>query len=303
MGTVIKATAVSAEAAAVGSVGHAAIAAGDCLEQAGIGPEHVDMLINVGVYRDENIFEPAVSALVQKRIGMNLDYVRDPNPRAGFSFDLMNGACGMLNAVQVAGAFFETGSAERILVVSSDGHPSGQDVTGFPFAALGGAMLLERTAERDTGFGPVATVTAKDPAPGVRGYLGTASAGAYGRDSITVERDADYIPRLVDLAADLVRGYLADERIDPARTLLVSSRPSPGFAALVGDRTGFDPRAVVTADHVDKDPHSSALTLAYHRATVGDRERAVARPDHDAVLFLAAGSGLTAACAVYRHSR
>ena len=32
----------------------------------------------------------------------------------------MNGACGALNAVQVAGAFLETGSAEYVLVVSGD---------------------------------------------------------------------------------------------------------------------------------------------------------------------------------------
>ncbi len=153
MGTAIRATAVSTDPAVRSSIAHASAAAQECLERAGVTPAQVDLLINVGVFRDSNMAEPAMSALIQKEVGMNLDFVRDPSPKAGFSFDLMNGACGALNAVQVAGAFLETGSAEYVLVVSGDAHPSTAGTphpagAEFPYATVGAAMLLER------GLGP-----------------------------------------------------------------------------------------------------------------------------------------------------
>ena len=88
MGTAIASTAVSTDPAIHSSIAHASTAATECLRRAGVRPEQVDLLINAGVYRDSNMAEPAMAALIQKNVGVNLDYVEDPNPC--FSFDLMN---------------------------------------------------------------------------------------------------------------------------------------------------------------------------------------------------------------------
>jgi 3-oxoacyl-[acyl-carrier-protein] synthase-3 len=50
----------------VSSVGQAAEAARAALDAAGCPHEQVDALINVGVYRDANLVEPAVAALIQQ---------------------------------------------------------------------------------------------------------------------------------------------------------------------------------------------------------------------------------------------
>lgn len=286
----IRATAVSADPTVRSSVEHAAVAAAECLRRAGVNHDQVDILINTGVYRDANMVEPAMAAIIQKEVGMNLDYVACPTDRPGFSFDLMNGACGLLNAVQVAEASFATGGAEHVLVVSGDIHPSTKDVEGFPYATLGAAMLLARTVDPESGFGPVRTAFAPG-AVGVRGYLDIATMGTTGREQVTVERDEDYIPRLVELAAGLVTDCAREEGVDLARTTLVCSRPSPDFGALLADRIGVASAAVVTAGGVAGDPHSSALTLAYQHMDNVDR---------DTLIFLAAGAGLSAACSVYR---
>ncbi|MFJ4806919.1 beta-ketoacyl-[acyl-carrier-protein] synthase family protein [Streptomyces murinus] len=88
-------------------------------------------------------------------MGINLDYLAAATPVAGFSCDLMNGACGVLNAVQVAQALLVTGSTDRVLITAADVHPGGRaaDDPAYPYADLGAALLLERGTEPGTGFG------------------------------------------------------------------------------------------------------------------------------------------------------
>src|ERR671935_110610 len=70
-------------------------AAKDCLHHDGRDPHDVDLLINTGIYRDRNLGEPALAALIQEDIGANPE---DPhgNAHGTFSFDVANGTCGVL---------------------------------------------------------------------------------------------------------------------------------------------------------------------------------------------------------------
>src|SRR6476620_11719056 len=79
-------------------------AARDCLRDAGRRPHDIDLLINAGIYRDRNLGEPALAAMIQEDIGANPE-----DPHAGshgtFSFDVMNGSCSVLTALQVVDGF------------------------------------------------------------------------------------------------------------------------------------------------------------------------------------------------------
>lgn len=294
MPTAIMATAVSTDQQLGGSIAHASAAASACIERAGIHPDQVDLLINVGVYRDENMAEPAMAALVQKNVGTNLDYLISGRPT--LSFDLMNGACGVLNAVQVAGAFLDTGDAEFALVVSGDAHPSGRPDPAFGYATAGAAMLLSRSA--DSGFGRVGVATDDGDTPGVVGYIDLDAVGTHGREQVRVDREAGYTERLVEFAAVEAARFAAEEGLDLSGTLLVASQPTPVFAAELARRLGIAAPAVVTVQGVDGDPHSSALTFAYHQAVATGQATAYPR-----ALFVAAGAGLSVACSVYRGGR
>ncbi|MEU6708978.1 hypothetical protein [Streptomyces wuyuanensis] len=305
MATFIASTATSPLGCSGSAFGHAASAGLACLEQAGITAADIDVLINVGVYRDSNIVEPAVAALVQKRIGINLDYLRSLDRRAAFSFDLMNGACGMLNAVQVADALLSTSSARRVLVVSADTHPSTDlsqaGTAEFPYASTGGALLLEHASDA-CGFGRVHHRSVPG-GHGINGYLPLRDVGADGRNSIVVAREADVLDRMLDLAVDSVLGVLpvdaasSPERLQAAfdRTLLVTSQPSPDFAVLLAKRLGLASDAAVTLEGIHGDPHTSALVHGYRQA-----EGTGWLTAHDQVLFVAVGAGLTSAASLYR---
>lgn len=293
MGAIIKATGASIDPTVGSSIAHAARAAKECLANANLAVEEVDMLINVGVYRDANMVEPAMAALVAKEIGLNLDYVKFPTKKAALSLDLMNGGCGLLNAIQVAGAFLTVDREQSILIVSSDAHPSGRlGVPGFPYATLGAAMLLQNDASDGRGFGRVQLRDSNDGAFGREGYL--AEDGPTGRDRISVHTDEGYAEQLVVLARDAVHDYVVAERIDLTETLLVTSQVTPRFAAQLAAQLDIPDAATVRLD-VGGDPHTSALTLGYDR---GVKSGQVAR--FEQILFVAAGAGMTTACALYR---
>src|SRR3974390_2776330 len=75
-------------------------AARTCLAHAEKEPGDIGMLINAGIYREDNMGEPALAALVQEDIGAS-----PGQPPIGgngtFSFDLLNGTCGVISAIQI----------------------------------------------------------------------------------------------------------------------------------------------------------------------------------------------------------
>ncbi|MFJ2747909.1 hypothetical protein [Streptomyces sp. NPDC087297] len=279
----------SAPASVVDLAGRAARGA---LDRAQVPASSIGVLINVGVYREHNTFEPAMSALVQKEVGINLDYIADPEPAAGFSFDLMNGACGVLNAVQVGQALLETGSTERLLITAADVHPGGDADrdTAYPYADLGGALLLERSADPRAGFGPVRHYTADRPTD-VEGYLDTGTMGRHGRTTITVRREAGHAERLSEFAAHAAADYAREIGIDLDRTLVIGPAAA---AATAPDGTGAEAEAGAGVG-AGGEPHTAAPVLGYLRAL-----DSVRREDHEQLLFVSVGAGPSAACALYR---
>src|SRR5271166_5540773 len=87
----------------------AVAAAKGCLVQAETAPSDLDLLINAGIYRDRNLGEPALAAIIQDDIGAHPE-----DPHAGshgtFSFDIANGACGVLTALQIVDGFLRSRS-------------------------------------------------------------------------------------------------------------------------------------------------------------------------------------------------
>ncbi|MFE9258339.1 hypothetical protein [Streptomyces sp. NPDC006879] len=253
-------------------------AARDCLTKAQLSPAAIGAVINVGVYRESNTFEPALAALVQKEAEISLDYLADP--AAAFSFDLMNGACGVLNAIQVAQSLIETGSTERLLITAADVHPGGgaHRDPDYPYADLGGALLLQRSADPDVGFGPVLHYTADAPTD-VQGYLDTTRMGTDGRNQITVARAQDHDLRLAELATIAVTSYAQTYQLDLECTQVVSAQTA----------------AKGSQEDAGGEPHTAAPILGYLQAITAGRPEGC-----EQLLFVTAGAGPSASCVSYR---
>ncbi|QIS02387.1 hypothetical protein F5X71_08680 [Nocardia brasiliensis] len=268
-------------------------AAMSCLEQADVSVDEVGMLINTGVFRDDNISEPAVSALIQKRIGIGLAYA--PGRVPAFSFDLMHGATGLLHAVTTAECFLTAGEVEYALIVGGDTHPSRQRyVAGFPYTTGAAALLLESTPFA-AGFGRLYLSHAQgDLQPSAWVDLG--EAGANGRSAMRVRHgDADPI----SLAAAAVRACVSEEGIDSdafatGRAVLLTPAPGLGFRVRLAETLGLAPQSIVGVPTEVGDPYSAAPVHAYLHA-----QRSGVLATAETVLFLAADDA-SAACLPYR---
>src|ERR1700739_84922 len=149
----------------------AVTAAKDCLPRAGCGPGGLDLVVSAGIYRDRNLGEPALAALIQDDIGATPE-----DPHAGahgtFSFDIANGACGVLTALQIVDGFLRTRSIHRALVVASDANPGHGMSEHFPFSATGAALLC-RWTDDDYGLSRVSWVDANGAAHDIEAFSAT----------------------------------------------------------------------------------------------------------------------------------
>src|SRR6516225_5892934 len=116
-------------------------AARACLDRAGRQAGDIDMLINAGVYREDHLGEPALAALIQEDIGANLG-----QPPVGghgtFSFDLANGTCGVITAIQIESGLLDSGVIQLGAIVTSDVDPGHHDSGAILLEPAAGAMLL-----------------------------------------------------------------------------------------------------------------------------------------------------------------
>jgi 3-oxoacyl-[acyl-carrier-protein] synthase-3 len=293
MGIQIKSVWVSSPSFKSGSIAHAVFAAKRCLEAASVSAQEIDLLLNVGIFRDHNMVEPAMAALIQKELEMNLDLVRFPTKKPTASFDLMNGPCGALNAVQVAQAFLFSEATQNVLVVASDAHPSNREVESFSTTSSGSAWLLQRSSEKSLGFGRVQVRSSQEGSLGREAF--TSLFHRDSREQVTERQDADYLLRLTTFITDSIQSYVAEEKLALDRTLILLSQPTPEFGSQVAQRLGVDSEAIVRVPGVRLDLGSSALAFAYDQVVNSGASR-----DFDQLLFVAAGAGLTSACAVYR---
>ena len=266
----------------------AVTAARVCLEEAGCPPRDLDLLINAGLYRDRNLGEPALAALIQEDIGANPE---DPHLGAHgtFSFDLANGVCGVLTALQVADGFLRSGAIRHALVVASDADPGHGLSEDFPFAAAGGALLC-RWTDDESGLGPVRWANFFDGAEAFRSTVSLED----GRNLLRVAQSETMDEQFAVAAAKVARECLDIASIGLADVdLIVAAPPHPGFTATLASHLGFPVDRICVAR--DERIHTAALIAALDDAI---SEHRVAEGTN--LLLVAAGAGITAGAALYR---
>src|SRR6188472_1862050 len=150
MGTIIEATATATahqRSLTPGALELADAAARSCLERADRTAEELDLLINAGVFHDRILSEPAFASLIQEDIGANLGHPAGAG-HGTFSFDVYNGACGLLTGIHLVDGMLASRTAKLGMVVASDMDPEPGVSRGFDFPAVGGAVLLSADDSR-----------------------------------------------------------------------------------------------------------------------------------------------------------
>jgi 3-oxoacyl-[acyl-carrier-protein] synthase III len=291
MGTTIDAVAVATggRRRRLGSLRLADDATRACLALADVAPNDVDLLVNAGVYRDRNLGEPALAALIQEDIGANLG---DP-PVGGhgtFSFDVANGACGALTALQLVDGLLAAGTAERALVVASDADPGHGLAPGFPFGATGAAMLCGHDDDVRTGFAGFAWRTFPDYEDQFRAEVRFEGH----RNVLVIDEHPEFAGRAADAAAEVAAKLLAEHGLAAVDVdAIVASPLLPAFLERLAAGLGTPRERVVAVE--SHGAHTAALLIALAALRHDDRFR-----DARTVLLVTAGAGITAGAALYQ---
>jgi 3-oxoacyl-[acyl-carrier-protein] synthase III len=261
-------------------------AAKTCLEMAGTDPDDVDLLVNTGIYRDRNLAEPALAALIQQDVGANS---ADPHADAHgtFSFDIANGTCGILTALQIVDGFMRSQTINCALVVASDADPGHGMSEDFPFSPTGAALLCG-WRDDDHGLGRVHWLNLPDG-----GDTLTATVGFEDRRNVLrIRQSATMDERFATAGSQVVQSCLGEASLGLADVDMIVAAPARhAYRAALASRLGVPLGRVTVAD--DERTHTASLAAALHRAAhelpVGAR-----------VLLIAVGAGVTAGAAVYR---
>jgi len=266
---------------------HLAVSASKaCLRQAGCAPGALDLLINAGVYRDRNLAEPALAALIQQDVGANPE---DPH-REGhgtFSVDVANGTCGVLTALQIIDGFLRSSTIDRGLVVASDADPGRHCSVGFPFSPVGAAMMC-RWGDDAAGLGPVH-------------WFNTPDDGDHFRATVALEHSRNVLRVSTSEAMDeefAVAGAAAAQRCMEAEhcgatdlDAIVAAPARVGYRTALAKHLGLPVARITVAD--DESMHTASLPAALGKAVQS-------LPSGRRVLIVAAGAGVTAGAALYR---
>ena len=272
-----------------------------CLALAGRAAADVDMLINTGVYREDNMGEPALAALIQEDIGANLG--QPPTGGHGtFSFDLAGGTCGVLSAIQLEAGLLQSGVIRLGAIAASDVYPDldGPGLAGFQPA--GGAMLLSWD-DSIAGFTSFHMQTFPEYADLLVSGLawqqrrrGGAPRGAAGRSQLVIDQKPGYHARLADCAEEATRRFLHGAGLGIGDIdLLVPAPAAADFLDSLRVRLG------IAGDHVAFTAED--LAGAYTTGPIAALQAAIKSGrlgEARTVLMLAAGAGITVTLALYQ---
>jgi len=273
------------------AVGLAVQAATACLDNSGVDPAAVDLILYAGVYRDDFIAEPAIAALVAGELGIN-DDIESPDEPKTFAFDVLNGAVGFLNACQIGVQMIGAGKAEHVMVVASEiennsvenGHPL------YGLSETGSAVILSRAGETD-GFGRFVFHHHPEYSEALTTYFQHRD----GQSWLQIDGDPNLATRYLDCIPAAVEELLKLEEVDASEIAAVF----PPYLS-DADRTELAERLNIPSSRfvdlaTESDPFSSCLPYGLQHA----RPRNLVRSG-DIGLIVTVGSGVQIGCATYR---
>ncbi|MGO9198109.1 MAG: 3-oxoacyl-[acyl-carrier-protein] synthase III C-terminal domain-containing protein [Acidimicrobiales bacterium] len=257
------------------------------IKHAGLEPGDIDLLLNAGLYHERAMGEPALAALIQQDVGINPE---DPyeDGHGSFSFDIANGGCGVLSALQVADGFLQSGAIEHALVVASDANPGHRLAPGFPFSAASAAVVCH-FEEGPTGLAGFRWENA--PEDGELFYARVSFDGD--TNKLHVEQDPEFGARAATWAGKTAKSLLADHDLGPGDIDLVLASPlTPSFLEGFSTHAGIGPDRILSVEGAEQ-VHTAALLVALAAAEEQGRLASAHR-----VLLVSAGAGIVVGAAL-----
>lgn len=270
-------------------------AARDCLERGHHRAAELDMIVNVGIYKDHGIAEPALASMIQEDIGANPGHPPHPGEHGTFSFDLLAGSNGVVTAAYVLDGFVASATAKLALIVAGDSPPS--PVVRVPFAPAAGAILLSHTPD-EVGFARFVFETFAEDAGlfEVRARWDPhAGVLRRGGNVLEIYEAPAFRARCIEHGIAVSRRLLDEARVDRSEVdVLVANQLPSGFADELALGLGLPQGSVPRV--------ATELAHAHTAGPIAALEEGLRRKPRT-ILFVTAGAGITVCAALYRDRR
>ena len=286
------------------SISTSSKAAKKCLENAGIDPSEIKLLINTGIYRYKNTGEPSIASLIQKKIMRyqpakmkSADvHARDKDT---FSFDLNQGACGWLAGIQIMDGFIQTGDISHGIVCTGDSEPFRGSSVNYRFDSAAAAIILSGS-ETSGGFSDFKTYYYPDLGEEFSGItrFGKINGKRGKRNILYIEQKKSYLENCIDCAIESLQKYIDETRLTLNEfDLIISSQSPEGLVPCLKERTGLGNKFVEVINNRNKELHTAGPAFALKKSWDDNSFR-----DSKNILFLTVGSGIIVSLATYKNS-
>ncbi len=270
------------------------IAAQDAIDRSNYEKNEIGLVINTGVYRDKFLSEPAVAALMAGDLGINLH----PEPESknkSFTFDLLNGSLGFLEACYTAIQMVQAGKFNTALITTSE-IENNREYRPDNFLGIretGSAMVLHKE-ETDSNIGFGNFMFKNFPA-----YLDTYQThSTWGKGEAYLDfiknpnMEEFYLKCIVETVHDFMElEGLKLEDFD----LLFPPQISPEFVGQLKDQLALSDDKVVNIAREGEDFFTSSVPQSIRFA----QETGMVKEGSKG-LIIAVGSGIQVGCAIYQ---
>jgi 3-oxoacyl-[acyl-carrier-protein] synthase-3 len=281
------------------SISLSARAASQCLDDAGVDPGDIGILINTGIYRHKNIGEPAIAALIQENIGANTVIDTDSgNFRSTFSFDLNNGGCGWLTGIHIIHESINTEEISCGMVVTGDSDPFPGLSQGFAFETAAAAIILVRSND-PKGFTLFRSYTFPEYSQELvsHSYYGHLRWKRNGNNLLLIQQKDSYLDLCVKCAAESLFSFLRESGYKfKDINLIIPSQSPDGFVHKLMSIIGLSDSIIEVPKTGNRILHTAGPAFALKKAWDDNRFKASKR-----VILITVGSGINVSVALYEN--
>jgi 3-oxoacyl-[acyl-carrier-protein] synthase-3 len=279
------------------SIKLSARAARQCMVDSGIGPGDLGLIINTGIYRHRNIGEPSVAALIQEMISTKrAKNVSSCNSNNTFSFDLNNGVCGMLTAIEIVHGSLNNHEISYGMVVAGDSEPFPGLSNNFNINSAAAAIILSKSND-SKGFSLFRTYHYPEFSEEFRSctlYNITGNNGK-GRNILNIFQKESYLDFCVDCAAKSLFNFLDESgRALDEIDLIIPSQSPPGFIDKMKNHFGMNDNFIELSNKGNKAFHTAGPAFALKKVWDDNRFR-----NSKNIIFLTVGSGISVSITLY----
>ncbi len=250
------------------------------------------MLINAGLYREKHLVEPAMATLILGSLNRNSlwsSHSYSPCFEKVLAWDMNNGVCGLLQAIQVVDGFLQSGDIKHGLIVAGDSAQKTGEKQHYSIRAGAAAILLSKQPG-STGFSAIMTESYPDYAGDFKGV----SYHQQGKLHLSLRTHDSFAEHALHCVSESIEKFLHHEKMKTEDIDLICCSQMPeGLTKSLAERFEMGDR-VIGIDKPAQKFYTAAPLMALHSHFYKPSYQLARK-----ILFVTVGSGISTSIALY----